>query len=362
MKNAIRILVIIIGAIQCSARAASLSDSLNAPNLNWSTGGQSPWVAQSAVSHDGVAAAQSGTIIDSQESWVETQLTGPGILTFWWKVSSEASFDFLEFSLNSELQTRISGDVDWQQGFFPIPVGNYTARWRYVKDSSTSDGLDTAWLDQVSFQPTFSLAAGINVPALATSSGGDAAFYGETNTTHDGVGAVQSGMIGDNQISIMEVTVNGPATLTFWWKVSSEDGFDWLSFYVGGVLQKHISGESGWLQETFALPAGSQTLSWQYSKDSSTRAGEDAGWVDQVAFSGGIGIPSFALSGSRQPDRSFLLQLTGAVSGNNYRIQTSSNLLDWVPFFALTGTSNEMFVLDPTAASAPVRFYRAISP
>ncbi len=362
MKSAIRVLVILFGAILCSAHAVSLSDCLNAPNLNWSTGGQSPWVPQSGVNHDGVDAAQSGPISDNQESWVETQLTGPGILTFWWKVSSETSFDFLEFSLNSELQTRISGDVDWQQGFFPIPAGNYTARWRYVKDSSTSDGIDVAWLDQVSFQPTFSLAAGINAPTLAISSGGDAAFFGETNITHDGVGAVQSGAIGDNEISSLEVTVSGPATLTFWWKVSSEEGFDWLNFYVGGVLKNHISGESGWLQETFALPPGSQTLSWQYSKDSSTGAGQDAGWVDQVDLTGGGGTPSFGLSASCQADRSFLVQLTGTVTGTSYRIQTSSNLLDWVPWVALTGNSNQMFVLDTTAASAPVRFYRAISP
>ena len=362
MKNVIRVLVILFGAIVCSARAVSLSDCLNAPNLNWSTGGQSPWLAQTIQSHDGVDAAQSGSISDNQESWVETQLTGPGILIFWWKVSSETSFDFLEFSLNSELQTRITGDIDWQQGFFPIPAGNYTARWRYVKDSSSSDGLDAAWLDQVSFQPTFSLAVGINMPTLETSWRGDVAFFGETNTTHDGVGAVQSGLISDNQISILETTVNGPATITFWWKVSSEEGFDWLRFYVGGALKKQISGESGWLQETFALPAGSQTLSWQYAKDSSAGWGADAGWVDQVNFTGWSPTSGFGLSALPQANNFLLLQLTGAVAGTRYRIQTSSNHLDWLPWVQVTATNSQIAVVDTTAASAAVRFYRAISP
>ena len=362
MKGAIRVVLIFFGAMLCSTRAASLSECLNAPNLTWSTGGQSQWVAETGVSHDGIDAAQSGLISNNEESWVETQLTGPGILTFWWKVSSEDSFDFLEFSLNSELQTRISGEVDWKPGFFPIPAGNFTARWRYVKDASTSDGLDAAWLDQVEFQPTFSLAAAINAPTLVTTSGGDAAFFGETNTTHDGVGAVQSGVIGDNGVSSLEVTVNGPATLTFWWKASSEEDFDWLSFYVGGALKKRISGESGWLQETFSLPAGSQTLSWEYSKDNSSSAGEDAGWVDQVTVSGGPGTPDFRLSASQQADRSFLVQLSGAVTGTDYRIQTSSNLVDWIPWVTLTGSSNQLSVLDTTATSAPTRFYRAISP
>ncbi len=362
MKVVIRVLVILFGAVLCSTRGVSLSDCLNAPNLTWSTGGQSPWVAQSVQSHDGVDSAQSGSISDNQESWVETKLTGPGILIFWWKVSSENSFDFLEFSLNSELQTSISGDIDWQQGFFPIPAGNNTARWRYVKDSTTSDGLDAAWLDQVNFQPTFSPAVGINMPTLETSSAGDAAFFGETNITHDGVAAVQSGLIDNNQMSALETIVNGPATLTFWWQVSSEEGFDWLSFYVGGVVKKQISGESGWLQETFAIPAGSQTLSWQYSKDSSAGSGADAGWVDQVNFSGWNPTPAFGLSAGRQADSSLRLQLTGAVPGNRYRIQTSSNHLDWVPWVQLFATNNQIFVVDPAAASATVRFYRAISP
>src|SRR5262249_42885814 len=161
-------------------------------------------------SHDGVDAAQTGLITDNQETWVETQLTGPGILTFWWKVSSEQDFDFLEFSLNDELQTRISGQVDWTSGFFAIPAGSYAARWRYVKDATWSDGADTAWLDQVAFEPTFSLATGVDAPALAVVSSGDKPFFGETNVTHDGVNAVQSGMIDGSETSRLETTVTGP--------------------------------------------------------------------------------------------------------------------------------------------------------
>ena len=62
MKSAIRVLLILFGAFLCSARAVSLSDCLNAPDLNWTTGGQSPWVPQTVSSHDGVDSAQSGAI------------------------------------------------------------------------------------------------------------------------------------------------------------------------------------------------------------------------------------------------------------------------------------------------------------
>jgi len=356
MKKASWLLVLLFGGILGSARGVSLSDCLNAPNLNWSTGGQSPWFAQSVLSHDGVDAAQSGPIIDNQESWVETQLTGPGILTFWWKVSSEDSFDLLEFSLNSELQTRISGDTGWQEGFFAIPAGNYTAHWRYVKDSSNSDGLDAAWLDQVGFQPTFSLAMGINMPALPTSSGGDAAFFGQTNTTHDGVGAVQSGRITDNQISSLETTVNGPARLTFWWKVSSEEGYDFLEFYRGTNLVDAISGEVDWTLKTYQVPTGTQRMRWRYVKDASFAGGDDTGWVDQIttAVVPYLGQLSFQTNG-------IVVPIDGLTTNVHYQLLASSNMVQWAPVTQWTAQASSMVALDPVH-SAPGRFYRVLSP
>ncbi len=126
--------------------------SLNDTNLTWLSGGTAPWFGQSYISHDGVAAAQSGSIVNGGESWLETTVSGPGILTFWWKVSSEANYDWLEFYVNGVVQTnRISGVVDWQEQRVELPPGILTLRWRYSKDPSGGVGFDTAWLDQVSF-------------------------------------------------------------------------------------------------------------------------------------------------------------------------------------------------------------------
>src|SRR5207244_536651 len=45
----------------------------------------------------------------------------------------------------------ISGELDWQQQSITLPAGDLTLRWRYTKDQDTSEGLDAAWLDEVSF-------------------------------------------------------------------------------------------------------------------------------------------------------------------------------------------------------------------
>jgi hypothetical protein len=74
------------------------------------------------------------------------------VLDFWWKVSSEQGYDWLEFYVNGVLQNRISGQSDWAHVAIDIPPGFRTLRWRYVKDDAWSDGLDAAWLDQVTFK------------------------------------------------------------------------------------------------------------------------------------------------------------------------------------------------------------------
>jgi len=128
----------------------TIGEAVDNTALTWTTGGNANWFGQSAVSFFEVDAAQSGLISDGQTSWVETSVTGPRTLSFYWKVSSEQGFDFLRFYIGGlEQPGRISGTVDWQQKTFSIPSGSQTLRWAYTKDSSFSGGADAGWLDNV---------------------------------------------------------------------------------------------------------------------------------------------------------------------------------------------------------------------
>ena len=79
------------------------------------------------MTHDVADAAQSGAIGDSQATWMETVVTGPGTLTFWWKVSSEANYDFVRFLVNGVLQERRSGEGAWVQESYVVGAGAQTA-------------------------------------------------------------------------------------------------------------------------------------------------------------------------------------------------------------------------------------------
>jgi hypothetical protein len=54
-----------------------------------------------------------------------------------------------------------------------------------------------------------------------------------------------------------------------------------------------------------------------------------------------------------------LVTLTGA-TGDQYEIQTSSNLVSWTPLFSLTNASGTVQFTDPSATSLTHRFYRAL--
>jgi hypothetical protein len=128
-----------------------LGEALDATNLPWTSSGSALWFGQPDDSVDGLGAARSGAIGNSQETILQTSITGPGQLSWWWKVTSEPVFDFLQMRLGSVVQAAISGEVGWEQRTMRIPSGAQTVQWRYAKDVSFSEGQDAACLDQVVF-------------------------------------------------------------------------------------------------------------------------------------------------------------------------------------------------------------------
>jgi alpha-tubulin suppressor-like RCC1 family protein len=132
-----------------------LGEAVDATNLSWTVIGSAPWFGQTNITHDGVDAAQSGNIGNTLETILQTTVATnwSGRYTFWWKVSSEQFFDILEFRINGNVQTSISGEVDWQLVSLPVAAGTNVLQWRYSKDASNNGGQDAAWVDQFAFIP-----------------------------------------------------------------------------------------------------------------------------------------------------------------------------------------------------------------
>ncbi|RLD59111.1 MAG: hypothetical protein DRJ05_06870 [Bacteroidetes bacterium] len=119
----------------------------------WIMGGNADWTLVTDNPHEGIYCARSGSITDSQESDLEvtTNATSDGQITFFRKVSSENSWDYLRFFIDGYQIDEWSGNVGWGQVSYPVTEGPHTYNWQYYKDGSVSNGEDCAWVDYIVF-------------------------------------------------------------------------------------------------------------------------------------------------------------------------------------------------------------------
>ncbi len=117
------------------------------------TNGDANWFLQGTSVNGGVQAAESGNIIDDQESIMEYSATipaGGATLSFFYEVSSEATFDFLEFSIDGAVIESWSGTIGWTNYTYNFTAGGtHTLRWRYFKDFTDDGGSDLARVDDI---------------------------------------------------------------------------------------------------------------------------------------------------------------------------------------------------------------------
>jgi hypothetical protein len=129
----------------------SLGEALGNIALDWRTTGIAGWRGVRSSDRN---AARSGAIGHDQTSELHAGVTGPGTLSFQWRVSSEAGYDYLEFHLDGVLQFRISGETGWETRTVTIGAGTREIRWIYRKDGSVTAGEDAGWVGAVTLTPT----------------------------------------------------------------------------------------------------------------------------------------------------------------------------------------------------------------
>ncbi|NOX47833.1 MAG: T9SS type A sorting domain-containing protein [Chlorobi bacterium] len=121
--------------------------------------------------------------------------------------------------------------------------------------------------------------------------GGNADWQITNQNPYEGTYCAQSGTISDGQLSELSIAMNVLADdeISFFRKVSSEAGYDYLRFYMDGVQKGEWAGEVSWGEETYAVTSGDHTFKWAYGKDGSVSNGSDKAWVDYIVFPGGSG-------------------------------------------------------------------------
>ena len=134
-------------------------ESGNLNSFEWNNNSPMPWYIVGDQHYEGHYCLKSGNIDNAEETTISITLTvyTPGEVSFYKKVSSEASYDKLIFYIDESEKGNWSGQIDWSLQTYPISTGNHTLRWTYHKDYSISSGNDCAWLDNIVFPPTHTI-------------------------------------------------------------------------------------------------------------------------------------------------------------------------------------------------------------
>ena len=118
-----------------------------------------PWTVQTTTYHSSPSAAQSGAIGNSATTVMAAKVSGRGTMSFQWKVSSQANYDKLIFSIDGVEKANISGTIEWEQMTFSVTGdGDHYLKWTYSKNYSQVAGSDCGWVDDIAWGPfTYSL-------------------------------------------------------------------------------------------------------------------------------------------------------------------------------------------------------------
>jgi len=164
--------------------------------------------------------------------------------------------------------------------------------------------------------------------------GGDSNWEISSSGAFEGSYCIQSGILDHEQHNYLRlpVEVYQDDSISFWSRVSSETGYDFLKFYIDDVEMIAWSGEVDWERSSFLLSEGTHTIKWEYIKDETSTSGEDCGWVDYIVFPVYNFVASFASDG------------TDICEGEtvSFSDQSSGNIENWEWVFegGTPGTSN----------------------
>ncbi len=205
-----------------------------------------------------------------------------------------------------------------------------------------------------SFSPVLSYALN---PA-----GSHASWRVQSTNAATGQYAARSGAIGNGQKSVLQLTeILDAGVLSFDFRVSSEEGWDHLQFWLNGTLVTNWSGAVDWTRYAIVVPAGTNTVEWRYAKDFADppiKDFEDAAYLDNLT------LPLASLTES-----AVRLQMVGSAeqptlrligeSGQTYVIESSTDLMGWTPVSTNLAVGGVIPFDLSTDAGSSAQFYRA---
>lgn len=158
---------------------------------------------------------------------------------------------------------------------------------------------------------------------------GNSPWIFDNDIVRHGTYSVRSGNIAEGMSSSLLVNHQSESffmvPISFYYKVSSLEGQNFLQFLVDGTVMAEWSGEIDWQEAVIDISPGLHTFEWRYTKSAAAGPEMDHAWIDYIEFppetlpvivhAGDDGMTceasSFALAGSASNYTSLLWTTSG---------------------------------------------------
>ena len=126
------------------------------PPTGWVGSGDADWFVTATNPQMGGYAFESGDITHSESTSASytTVFEDEMSVSFYFRTSTESTYDFLQFIVDGILRQEWSGENDWTLAEFTVPRGERVLEWRYIKDSTSDSGSDSVAIDEIAIVPT----------------------------------------------------------------------------------------------------------------------------------------------------------------------------------------------------------------
>ncbi len=114
-------------------------------------------------------------------------------------------------------------------------------------------------------------------------------WFVTTSGPYSGTYCAQSKQnLSNNAQSDLYITLTSvnDGNISYFRKVSSENGYDFFKFLIDNVEMDSQSGTVNWSQASYPVTAGTHTYRFRYTKDYSASSGSDCAWIDNIIFPG----------------------------------------------------------------------------
>ena len=136
--------------VEVQGDGAKLAEGLDSEGLLFAAGGDRNWIKTIISNGEGEDAVKVVSTKQGQSSWLVTQVEGPGVVQFEWKIKGPERDDYLTFSIDGVPVREIEGNFDWQFERFFVPEGLHYLEWTFDR-LSFETGMHNAYIDAFKF-------------------------------------------------------------------------------------------------------------------------------------------------------------------------------------------------------------------